>query len=275
MSLKLPASITTSSVFHQNYVSNQTQINKVNPFPSTTKGNHIILVHNPSNQINTAKTGEEEYDHCNNIKKRNLLLGLGTLFSTATVFTNQNLISIAALQHKMISGLKPLILEKKTVQVLVQRPKKLRSKSKKGNSTTEVLVVDGIEIHHDGPVKFDVYVAKAHNGVISSGLGEFAGSLVNMPFSRIGKDGIQVQGKGSLELGIGGLVRDIDAQDCDEIAVSLVPKLGEIKIDSIRIEGCRNSARDVDHIGALQPLKPHRTATFASLLNTAEMHLLS
>ncbi|KAF5192248.1 hypothetical protein FRX31_018164 [Thalictrum thalictroides] len=131
----------------------------------------------------------------------------------------------------------PQIIDR-AIRVLVSRPQEAVTKSGRGSKLFEVLVVDGIEVPYNEPVKFNVYIEKMHNGV-GPEFGVFAGSLVNMAFPCVGgsgEKGMDVKSKGNLELGITGLVEDIGAQHCDIVAVSLVPSLGPVVIRGFRIE---------------------------------------
>ncbi|KAL5730176.1 catechol oxidase [Ranunculus cassubicifolius] len=119
----------------------------------------------------------------------------------------------------------------KPIRTLVSRPKKTFTKNPK---MVEFLVVDEIEIQHDGPVIFDVYMANGDHNIVGPELGVFAGSLVNMPFPRVGEE--EVESKGSLELGISGLMIDIGAEECESVAVTLVPSLGAVVIGGLRID---------------------------------------
>ncbi|XP_058096720.1 polyphenol oxidase, chloroplastic-like [Magnolia sinica] len=123
-----------------------------------------------------------------------------------------------------------------TIRALVQRPKKSRTKSEKEDEV-EVLVIDGIEIAHNGPVNFEVYVAVPYGGnFVGPDLGESAGSFVKLPHSHIRKKGDAEKKKYSLKLGISSLLEDIDAEGAEKLVVSLVPKDGEVNIGGIHID---------------------------------------
>ncbi|KAF9587411.1 hypothetical protein IFM89_002140 [Coptis chinensis] len=168
------------------------------------------------------------------INRRNVLMCLG--FGTS-LYGTSHLANPVSSQTFPLSelGYQPLVV-KKTVTTLVSRPKEVQTKSE-NDEVVEVLIVDGIQIPHNGPIRLKVYIAKARNGVVGSDLGQFAGSLINMPFTGVGvgEQRVEVKGKGILELGISGLIKDIGAQNCDMVAVSLVSTLGSVVIGGIQI----------------------------------------
>ncbi|XP_058096722.1 polyphenol oxidase, chloroplastic-like [Magnolia sinica] len=123
-----------------------------------------------------------------------------------------------------------------TIRALVQRPKKSRTVSEKEDEV-EVLVIDGIEIPHNGPVTFEVYVAAPYGGdFVGPDPGESAGSFMKLPHFHIHKKGDAEKNKFSLKLGISKLIEDIDAEGSEKVVVSLVPKVGEVNIGGIHID---------------------------------------
>ncbi|RZC48309.1 hypothetical protein C5167_041262 [Papaver somniferum] len=131
----------------------------------------------------------------------------------------------------------PIILDK-TVTVLVKRPNtKSRSKKEK-EEKEEILVINGIELERGALVKFDVFINDEDEvGPESS---EFAGSFTNMPHSHGKKD---EKIKTCLKLGITDLLEDLDAEDDDDVLVTIVPRdsgrgkgKDVVTIESIQIE---------------------------------------
>ncbi|RZC47103.1 hypothetical protein C5167_040063 [Papaver somniferum] len=112
----------------------------------------------------------------------------------------------------------PIILDK-TVKVLVKRPNtKSRSKEEK-EEKEEILVINGIELETGALVKFDVFINDEDEvGPESS---EFAGSFTNMPHIHRRKD---EKMKTCLKLGITDLLEDLDAEDDDDVLVTIVPR---------------------------------------------------
>ncbi|KAJ9563132.1 hypothetical protein OSB04_008292 [Centaurea solstitialis] len=121
----------------------------------------------------------------------------------------------------------------KAIRVLVPRPKKSRSKKQK-DEEEEILVIEGIEVARDAFVKFDVFVNDEDEGLSAADKTEFAGSFVNVPHRH--KHGKNI--KTRLRLGISELLDDLDADDDDNIMVTLVPKYGggDISIKGIKLE---------------------------------------
>lgn len=121
----------------------------------------------------------------------------------------------------------------KVIKVLVPRPKKSRSKEQK-EEEEEILVIEGIEVKRDVFVKFDVFVNDEDEGMSGADNTEFAGSFVNVPHKH--KHGKNVNTR--LRLGISELLEDLDAEDDEDVLVTLVPKngCGGVFIKGIKIE---------------------------------------
>ncbi|KAI3830823.1 hypothetical protein MKW92_030172 [Papaver armeniacum] len=125
----------------------------------------------------------------------------------------------------------PIILDKK-VQVLVKRPNtKSRSKKEK-EEKEEILVIHGIELERGALVKFDVLINDEDEvGPESS---QFAGSFTNMPHNH-GKKGEKM--KTCLKLGITDLLQDLDAEDDDDVLVTIIPRDSGKGKEIVTIEG--------------------------------------
>ncbi|KAI3457550.1 hypothetical protein Pfo_014213 [Paulownia fortunei] len=119
----------------------------------------------------------------------------------------------------------------KVVKVLVDRPKKSRSKKDK-EKEEELLVIDGIEVDTAKFVRFEVFVNDEDdkpNELL--GNAEYAGCYSQVPH----KNSTKVKTK--IRLGLTELLEDLDIEDDDKILVSLVPKAGgeDITIGGIKI----------------------------------------
>ncbi|KAK7246550.1 hypothetical protein RIF29_41419 [Crotalaria pallida] len=128
----------------------------------------------------------------------------------------------------------PLVLDS-SVRIIVKRPKKSRSKKEK-EEEEEVLVIEGIEFERDLSVKFDVYINDEDDDVPAGPTKtEFAGSFVNLPHKHKHK---KSKMKTHLRLGITELLEDLEAEDDEHVAVTLVPKFGKgkVTIGGIKIE---------------------------------------
>ncbi|KAG2687510.1 hypothetical protein I3760_09G054400 [Carya illinoinensis] len=125
----------------------------------------------------------------------------------------------------------PIVLDK-VIRTVVARPKKSRSKKEKDDEE-EVLVVDGIEVERDVPVKFDVFINDEDDSPTGPGNTEFAGSFVSVPQQKKGK-----KKKTRLRIGISDLLEDLGAEDDDSVVVTLVPRYGkgQATISGIKIE---------------------------------------
>ncbi|CAH1436314.1 unnamed protein product [Lactuca virosa] len=122
----------------------------------------------------------------------------------------------------------------KVIKVLVQRPKKLRSKKEK-EEEEEILVIEGIEVKTDEFVKFDVLINNEDDGIwATADQMEFAGSFVTVPHSN--EHGTNM--KTRLRLGISELLEYLRADDDEKVLVTLVPKTkgSGISIQEIKIE---------------------------------------
>ncbi|KAI3846793.1 hypothetical protein MKX03_028309 [Papaver bracteatum] len=125
----------------------------------------------------------------------------------------------------------PIILDK-TVQVLVKRPKtKSRSKKEKEDKE-EILIISGIELERGALIKFDVFINDEDEvGPESS---EFAGSFTNVPHKHGKKD---KKIKTCLKLGITDILEDLDAEDDDDVLVTIVPRDSGREKEVVTIEG--------------------------------------
>ncbi|MCL7037081.1 hypothetical protein MKW94_010504 [Papaver nudicaule] len=117
------------------------------------------------------------------------------------------------------------------IRALITKPMVEKSMEGKG---TYVLTVEGIEVQNDEPVRFDVFVAKPQGeGGDQAGpeFGQFAGSLVDLARSRRNSTA-----KGSLDLGISYLMKEIGATDCEALVVTLKPRSGEVSVCGVSVE---------------------------------------
>lgn len=190
------------------------------------KLHHVPRVACSVNQNNqTPNTSEGEFPH-----RRNLLLGLGVLCGAAVTLNNNNNSPFAFAAPSASSPMLmfPLVLDS-AVSTVVKRPKKSRTKTEK-EEEEEVLVIEGIEYEGNTRVRFDVIINYQDYKLIQPDNTEFAGSFVNEPRSS-NKKVIT-----SMSLGITDLLEQLGADDDDSIVVTLVPRLGHVKIRGIKIE---------------------------------------
>ncbi|GKB84095.1 polyphenol oxidase I, chloroplastic-like protein [Tanacetum coccineum] len=121
----------------------------------------------------------------------------------------------------------------KIMKVLVARPKKSRSKKEK-EDREELLIIDGITYDSEKYVKFDVYVNDEDDKEASSpDQSEFVGSFGQLPHKHKGK----MKSKARFRAGLTELLEDLEADDDDNVLVTLVPKSGceDITLDNIFI----------------------------------------
>ncbi|KAF6163126.1 hypothetical protein GIB67_024990 [Kingdonia uniflora] len=132
---------------------------------------------------------------------------------------------------KKIKGEFPKTLDK-TITVIVPRPKKSRSKKEKDDEE-EILVIKDIELDRDTVVKFDVFINDEDEATLNPQKSEFAGSFVNVPH----KHGKKKKLRTDLKLGITDLLEELDAEDDDDVVVTIVPRQGTetVTIGGIKI----------------------------------------
>ncbi|KAJ0974645.1 hypothetical protein J5N97_016610 [Dioscorea zingiberensis] len=119
--------------------------------------------------------------------------------------------------------------------VTVNRPRVGRSQAEKA-AETEMLVVDGIHLERDKPIKFDVYVNAPQYEGIRADASEFVGSFVNVPHTHGASDGQGVNMRTTLRLSITEPLEDLGVDGERNIVVTLVPRMGSVVIDAIRVE---------------------------------------
>lgn len=126
----------------------------------------------------------------------------------------------------------PLTLDK-PVKTLVSRPKKSRSKKEK-DEADEVLVIQGIEFDRNVPIKFDVFINDEDDALTGPDKSEFAGSFVSVPHRHKSKTKMNT----GLRLDITELLEDLDAEEDENVVVTLVPKvgIGHVSIGGLKIE---------------------------------------
>ncbi|KAI3933769.1 hypothetical protein MKW92_038011 [Papaver armeniacum] len=128
----------------------------------------------------------------------------------------------------------PILLFGKTIQILVKRPMtKARSKEEKEDKE-EILIISGIELERGALVKFDVFIND--EGKVGPESSAFAGSFTNVPHKH-GKIGKKI--KTSLKLGITDILEDLDAEDDDDVLVTIVPRDSGREKEVVTIEGIK------------------------------------
>ncbi|KAI7737742.1 hypothetical protein M8C21_020755 [Ambrosia artemisiifolia] len=121
----------------------------------------------------------------------------------------------------------------KTVKVLVPRPKKSRTKKEKEDKE-ELLIIQGITYDSEKYVKFDVYVNDEDDDEETApDSTEFAGSFAQLPHKHKGK----TSSKTNFRAGLTELLEELEADDDDNVLVTVVPRSGseDITIDAIKI----------------------------------------
>ncbi|XP_031254312.1 polyphenol oxidase, chloroplastic-like [Pistacia vera] len=125
----------------------------------------------------------------------------------------------------------PIVLDK-TISMVVQRPKKSRSKKQKEDEE-EVLVIDIIEFEKNMAVKFDVFINDEDEVPTGPDTTEFAGTFVSLPHKHKHHEKMKTR----LRLGLTDLLEDLDADDDETVVVTLVPRYGTgVSIGSIKID---------------------------------------
>ncbi|RZC43713.1 hypothetical protein C5167_036652 [Papaver somniferum] len=113
----------------------------------------------------------------------------------------------------------PILLDK-AIQVLVKRPNtKSRSKTDKEDKE-EILVISGIELHRGDPIKFDVFINDEDE--VSPESSAFASSFINVTQKHGRKDKKVI--KTRLKLGITDILEYLDAEDDEDVLVTIVPR---------------------------------------------------
>ncbi|KAI3994167.1 hypothetical protein MKX01_012424 [Papaver californicum] len=150
----------------------------------------------------------------------------------------------------------PVTLDK-TVQVVVKRPiTKKRSKKEKADKE-EMLIINGVEFYRGAPVKFDVFIN--YDGEAGLDSTACAGSLANVPHAH----GDQVNYeriKTPLKLALNDMLEDLEAEDDEDIVVTMVPRETENGIVVCTIDGMEIH---------------HGFSFFPSLISTASSKSLS
>ncbi|KAI3838512.1 hypothetical protein MKX03_014014 [Papaver bracteatum] len=125
----------------------------------------------------------------------------------------------------------PIILDK-AAHVLVKRPKSKARSPEEKMQEEEILVIKGIEFNGGALLKFDVFINDEDEvGPESS---EFVGSFMNIPTVH-GHKNMKI--KTNLSLGITALLEDLDAEDDDEVLVTIIPRDSGKGKEIITIEG--------------------------------------
>ncbi|KAI3925745.1 hypothetical protein MKX01_003304 [Papaver californicum] len=133
----------------------------------------------------------------------------------------------------------PITLDK-TVQVLVKRPVTKRRSKKEKEDKEEMLIISGIELNRCDRVKFDVYVN--YDGEVGPDSSGCAGSFTNLPHAHGGDKGDGEKLKTPLKLALTDMLENLDAEDDENIVVTMVPRKSEngmeqvVTIDGIQIQ---------------------------------------
>ncbi|KAI3993793.1 hypothetical protein MKX01_002806 [Papaver californicum] len=249
MSLSKPTTSGFSSST-STFLPHNSQLTKSSSNTSTNFFNNRKKTHFSKIWCKQKQNSQIEESKSDPIYRRNLIAGLGGL-TVASGLTAVTLMADGSLPTKEGSSSTPthdqdhqtqlIKVEEfgsKTrkletpIRVLVTKPKIYSSMKGKG---TYVLIIDGIDVLNDEPVRFDVFVAKPKAGGDEGGpeFGEFAGSLVDLARPRSGRNSTA---KGSLELGISCLLKQIEATDSAKLVVTMKPRSGEVSVSGVRVE---------------------------------------
>uniref|UniRef100_A0A2P2J565 Polyphenol oxidase n=1 Tax=Rhizophora mucronata TaxID=61149 RepID=A0A2P2J565_RHIMU len=146
--------------------------------------------------------------------------------------------AMAAEKKKTLTPLSsfPIVLDK-VISTKVARPQKSRSSVEK-EGVEEIVVIDGIQLNRASSVKFDVYINDEDETQITPENSEFAGSFLNVPHSQKKANTM----KTCLRLGITNLLEDLEAEDDEDVVVTLVPRVGQglVTIGGIKTELLQN-----------------------------------
>lgn len=115
-----------------------------------------------------------------------------------------------------------------TESITVNRRIKNRSKAEK-ESVEEVIVIEDIEFNNGDSMSFDVHINPS-NTVIRTDISNLATSFVNVP--HVGRCDV----KRRLFVGLTDTLDEIEADNDDEIVITLVPREGNIKISGLSID---------------------------------------
>ncbi|XP_006644832.1 polyphenol oxidase, chloroplastic-like [Oryza brachyantha] len=126
------------------------------------------------------------------------------------------------------------VLLNATVTTPVRRPSVLRRVTENVD-LEEVLVVDGIVTDGTSTVKFDVFVNAREHEKVELGGREMAGSFVCLKHHM--NDGENGEGvETTMRLALSEILKDLGAEEDESVAVTLVPRYGNVRIGGLRIE---------------------------------------
>ncbi|KAI4296675.1 hypothetical protein L6164_036616 [Bauhinia variegata] len=200
------------------------------------KRDSLTFLHRNPNNYHVSRVGCSSKDqleiitqsHLRVFQRRNILLGLGGIFTAATSLTSNNPFSLAAETAEETHF--PLVLSSKK-SITVKRPKKSKTKEEK-EQEEEVLVIEGIEFDGNSQVKFDVHINDEHDNPSKPDKAEFAASFVSLPRGSKGHK----KKKTNLRVGISELLEDLRADQDENVRVTLVPKTGKVIIGNVKVE---------------------------------------
>lgn len=183
-----------------------------------------------------ATNNDDDQSPLGKFDRRDVLIGLGGLYGVTRLgsdYFSDYLPSGAAqaAESKMTDF--PARLDS-AIRTVVDRPKKKKRSKQEKEEEEEVLVIDGIEFDRDLAVKFDVYVNDEDDSPSGPDKSEFAGSFVSVPQKHENKKKL----KTCLRLALTDLLEDLEAEDDDSVAVTLVPRNGKglVTVGGLKIE---------------------------------------
>ncbi|KAI3892186.1 hypothetical protein MKW92_011999 [Papaver armeniacum] len=96
----------------------------------------------------------------------------------------------------------------------------------------QILIISGTELERGALVKFDVFIND--EGKVGPESSEFAGSFTNVPHKHGKKD---KKIKTCLKLRITEILEDLDAEDDDDVLVTIIPRDSGRGKEVVQIEG--------------------------------------
>ncbi|CAI9109153.1 OLC1v1008918C1 [Oldenlandia corymbosa var. corymbosa] len=134
----------------------------------------------------------------------------------------------------------PLKLDKTAVKIMVKRPSNKKRSKKEKDEKDEILVIEKIVVERSEFVKFDVFINDEDDPKSTPANTEYAGSFWNVPRPKTNNHDDNSDPKNkiktNLKLALTEILEDLDAEDDDAVAVTLVPKAGKATIGGLKIK---------------------------------------
>ncbi|CAI9087677.1 OLC1v1021812C1 [Oldenlandia corymbosa var. corymbosa] len=137
----------------------------------------------------------------------------------------------------------PLSLEKTTVKIMVKRPSNKKRSKKEKDEKDEILVIEKIVVERAEFVKFDVFINDEDDLKSTPANTEYAGSFWNVPRPKTNNNHDDDDDnnhnnkiKTNLKLALTEILEDLDSEEDDAVAVTLVPKAGKATVGGLKIK---------------------------------------